>query len=164
MDAAWGEPFVYLTDHFGGACAEVEVHLAFGQALVKSVLAERDSLDLDGTRKRREDDVGLLRDLAGGVGPLRAHLEGGCGRLAADVVDDEFVAAADGVEGDWAAHCSEADESYFHWGCSFGLGVNWAVWRAEVFTLTPTLSLRERGLVCVSPGGAQLGEAYGVSG
>ena len=81
---------------------------------MQSVLAERDGLDLDRAGKRREDDLGLLGDLAGGVGPLRAHLEVGRRRLAADVVDDEIVAAADRVEGDRATHRSEADESYFH--------------------------------------------------
>ena len=119
VDAARCQLRVNLADHFGRAGAEVQIDLALGQALVQSVLAERDRFYLHRTRKRREYYLGLLRHLAGRVGPLRSHLQMRRRGLAANVVDDQIVAAPNRVERDRATHHTQSNESYFHKGHSF---------------------------------------------
>ena len=114
MDAARGEFGVYAADEVGGACAEVEIHLALAETVGKSVLAERDRLHLDGAGQRSQHYIGALRDLAGRIGPLCAHLQVRSGGLAPDVMDDEIVSAAYGIQRHGAAHCSKSDKSYVH--------------------------------------------------
>ena len=116
MDTARREFGINAADEVGGACAEVEIHLALAEALGQSLVAERDRLHLDRAGQGSQHYIGALRDLAGRVGPLRAHLQVRCGGLAPDVMDDEVVPAAYRIQRHRAAHCSKSDKSYVH-GC-----------------------------------------------